>query len=110
MKIGRSSYCSQGSQVDSVPTTTTPYLQSLPPIQSSAAAITARQPPHHRAGVPSRVITRRQSLLAGASHPWLGALIAVWASTPTGLLSSSQPDGFEAYVWVAQFRKWVWKV
>src|SRR6478752_1545322 len=110
MKIGRSSYCSQGSHVDSVPMTATPYLQSRAPTHSAAATSTARQPPHHRAGVPSSVITRRQSLPLGASQPCVPGWIAVSASTPTDRLSSSHPDGFEAYVWVEQFRKCVWNV
>ena len=53
-------------------------------------------PPHQIAGVPSSSTCRRQSLPAGASQPWVPGWMSVSAATPTGRLSSSQPDGLDA--------------
>ena len=53
-------------------------------------------PPHQIIGVPSSSTWRRQSLPSGASQPFVPGSMSVSAATPTGRLSSSQPDGFEA--------------
>ena len=91
------------------PTTATPYLQSRAPDPQRD------RDEHGEAAAPPQGRRAEQQSPAGSRCPWgvapLGAgLDAVSASTPTGRLSSSQPDGFEAYVWVEQFRKWVWNV
>ena len=90
------SYCSHGSQVDAVPTTATPNRQSRPPTHIATAYSSARMPPHQIVGVPIRSTCRMTVLPAAASQPRVPGLMSVSAATPTGLLRSSHPDGFEA--------------
>ena len=73
-----------------------PKRQSRCPTQSTAEASSARIDPHHSTGVPSSSTCRRQSEPRGASQPWLPGWMSVSALTPTGLLSSSHPDGSDS--------------
>ena len=53
-------------------------------------------PPHQIVGVPISSTCLRQVLPAGASQPRVPGSMPVSAATPTGRLSSSQPDGLDA--------------
>ena len=85
------SKANQGSQLLSTPTTGMPNRQSRPPTHKIAAAIRATIATHHRAGVPTPLITRMQ--LSGPTQPSVPGLMPFTASMPIGRATISQPAG-----------------
>ena len=76
MKIGRSSYISQGNHVEATPTTATPKRQSRPPSQRTSA-----KPSASDAGPPDQRVAEQQHLAqaggAGRRVAALGARLDV---------------------------------